>query len=236
MLVLNLLLAFQFTISSLNHITGIPLSNATTFQSPAQLAYEAGYSVDACGMVPVTQIMSTHDMDTNSSNGQRQEQVQEQEQIAFLRKGGISDPSKMNMLVQFDQVADEGCDCQLVFYTGLISPTEARNIFVSIFNLDENSPTYHASWSDIASFGSCLGTWQVCGNGTVEGIFNVNSIPCRPHLCFLLAVEQDEATPNMDISALIRDSLWVRYDCARRYNNTTTSPKTALSIAGHDRR
>ena len=218
MLVFGFLLTLLFTISSLNLPTGISLSNDTTVPNFSQLSLASGYQAAGCGMIPVTQITSIHDTESDSSN--------EQKQVAFLAHD-IRDPNNTNIVVHFNQVADESCDCQLVFEGEPVSATDFGSVFVSVFNLDEDSPRYRASWSNMADLGSCLGTWQICANGTIEGDSHVNTIPCRPNLCFLLAVEQDQVTPGIDISELIRDYLWVKYTCDKGHNGTVMSQETA---------
>ncbi|KAI9788135.1 MAG: hypothetical protein M1816_007181 [Peltula sp. TS41687] len=208
--------------SSLNLPTGTPLSHATRIPTLSQLSLAPRFPAEGCGMTPVTQIESTHgtednDMESDSSNEQKQLDV-------FFRK--FRDPNDMNMVVHFDQVADESCDCQLVFLNGLIPGTEFGDVSVSIFEMDEDPPRYRSPWSAAADYGSCLGTWQICGNGTIEENSAVITIRCRPHLCFLVAVEQEEVTPGIEVSDLIRTSLFMRYTCDERSNHTVTDRAT----------
>lgn len=187
------LLNFLSIASLSSHLAASSLSNTTSIISRS------------CGTAHVCQISVVNKPKSDALYGH--------ERFGIMRHYR-GDSDEADVLARFDLIPKSSYACQLELFPGLGSELpELGGLQMDVFLLGEHMPAGGMSWDQALGHESYIGSVTQSANTTVQAPIVINTVVCKPTLCFRLAVTRTMEMSDVQVADMFRRTLRIVYNC-----------------------
>ena len=124
------------------------------------------------------------------------------------------DSDEADILVRFDLIPRGSYACQLELAPGFGSViSDLGGLQMDVFLLGEHMPVGGMSWNQAPSHQSYIGSLTQSANTTMQAPIVINTVVCRPTLCFRIAVTREMELGDARLADMFRRALRIVYNC-----------------------